>query len=144
MGNEFIDKDQLEALSEAAANERPKKRRVSRKKKRSADERISESRTLDQLMNGDFLTKKYVIDNFPFLAFVGFLVVLIIAKGYYMQELNNNIEKTKIELGEINAQKVTYGSELYLKKRRKNMVDKLEPLGLKEANEEPPKKIVVE
>ena len=58
--------------------------------------------------------------------------------------LSGNGGLTKIELGEINAQKVTYGSELYLKKRRKNMVDKLEPLGLKEANEEPPKKIVVE
>lgn len=144
MGNEFVDKDQLDALNEVAANEKPRKKRVSRKKKKSADDRISESRTLNQLMNGDFLTKKYVLDHFPFLAFVGFLIVLLIAKGYYVQSLNNNIEKTKVELGEINAQKVTYGSELYWKKRRKNMVDKLEPLGLKEASEEPPKKIVIE
>ena len=143
MGNEFIDKEGLEELNKAA-KEKKTKRKSRRKKKKTANDRISESRALNQLMNGDFLTKKYVLDNFPFLAFVGFLIVLLIAKGYYMQELNNNIEKTKIELGEINAQKVTYGSELYLKKRRKNMVDKLEPLGLKEANEEPPKKLVVE
>lgn len=143
MGNEFINKDELEALNEAA-KEKKTKRKSSRKKKRSANERISESRALNQLMNGDFLTKKYVLDNFPFLAFVGFLIVLLIAKGYYMQELNNNIERTKIELGEINAQKVTFGSELYWKKRRPNMVQKLEPLGLKEADKEPPKKIVAD
>lgn len=143
MGNEFIDKDQLEELNKAAEEKKPK-RRSRRKKKKTANERISESRALNQLMNGDFLTKKYVLDNFPFMAFVGFLVVLLIAKGYYMQELNNNIERTKIELGEINAQKVTFGSELYWKKRRPNMVEKLKPLGLKEADKEPPKKIVVE
>lgn len=142
MANEFIDKEQLDALNKAAEAEKPKKKRVRRKKK-SADDRISESRTLNQLMNGDFLTKKYVVDNFPFFAFVGFLIVMLIAKGYYVQELNNNIEKTKIELGEINAQKVTYGSELHLKKRRKNMLEKLGPRGLKESKV-PPRKIVIE
>ena len=144
MGNEFINKEQLEELNRAAAEEKQPKRKASRRKKKTADERISESRTLNQLMNGDFLTKKYVLDNFPFLAFVGVLVVLLIAKGYYMQELNNNIEKTKTELGEINAQKVTYGSELYWKKRRPNMVRNLEPLGLKESDKEAPKKILAE
>jgi hypothetical protein len=139
MGNEFIDKEQLEKLNEAAASEKPKK---TRRKKKTADEKISESKTLNQLMNGDFLTKKYVVDHFPFMAFVGFLIVVLIAKGYYVQGLNNNIEKTKIELGEINAQKVTFGSELHLKKRRKNMLDKLEPRGLKESDA-PPKKIVI-
>lgn len=140
MGNEFIDKDQLEKMTEAAS-EKTKTKKSGRKKK-STDDRISESRTLNQLMNGDFLTKKYVVDNFPFIAFVGFLIVMLIAKGYYVQGLNNNIEKTKIELGEINAQKVTFGSELHLKKRRKNMLEKLESKGLKESSV-PPRKIVV-
>lgn len=140
MGNEFIDKDQLEKLSEEVRAKRSNKK--VRSKRRSADERISESKALNQLMNGDFMTKKYVVDNFPFIAFIGFLIVLIIAKGYYMQSLNNNIEKTKIELGEINAQKVTFGSELHLKKRRKYMLEKLEEKGLKESSV-PPRKIVV-
>jgi len=140
MGNEFIDKDDLEKLKEASKGSEKKK---SRRKKKSADDRISESKTLNQLMNGDFLTKKYVVDNFPFFAFVGFLIVLLIAKGYYMNELNNNIEKTKMELGEINAQKVTFGSELHLKKRRTNMLEKLKPLGVKESSV-PPKKIEID
>lgn len=140
MGNEFIDNDELEKLNEAAKDS-PKKK--TRRKSKSTDERISESKTLNQLMNGDFLTKKYVVDNFPFMAFIGFLIVILIAKGYYMNELNNKIEKSKMELGEINAQKVTFGSELHLKKRRKNMLERLGPVGLKESSV-PPKKIEID
>src|SRR5690554_7613806 len=54
-------------------------------------------------MNGDFLTKGFVLNNLSYIFFVIFLMILMVSKGYYVHSLANDISKAEKEVGDITA-----------------------------------------
>jgi cell division protein FtsL len=121
--NEYIDKSSAEKQS--------KKKRKRRFFKGSSVGSKS-SQTVVQIMNGDFLTKEFVINNLAYIFFIMFLLILVVSKGYYVNQLASDIKKTEEELGQITADYVEAKAQLEERTRRTQLIEKLAPLGLKE------------
>ncbi len=118
--NEYIDKEKLKAQK---PKEELKAKKSSRKKGPSA---------FTQILNGDFLTKDFFLNNLTFIFFIMFLLLLIVGKGYYGKELSQDIDSTQKELDEMTADYVEAKAKLEEETRRYRLVEKLEPKGLKE------------
>jgi ABC-type transport system involved in cytochrome bd biosynthesis fused ATPase/permease subunit len=119
-GNEYIDKETLEASKPKEA----KKKAVKAKK--------SGPSAFTQILNGDFLNKEFILNNLSFIFFLMFLLLLITGKGYYGKELSQKINQTQKELDEMTADFVEAKARLEEETRRYKLREKLEPKGLKE------------
>lgn len=126
MQNEFIDKDELAALK-AKASEKETKRKKSKKKKNS-----TANKSLVQILNGDFLSKEFMLNNLNFIFFVMGLLLLTIAKGYYGDQLSKDVVKSEKELNQATAEYFESRAKLEENTRRHVLVEKLEGTGLKE------------
>ncbi|MFM7466331.1 MAG: FtsL-like putative cell division protein [Crocinitomicaceae bacterium] len=87
---------------------------------------------LTQILNGDFLTKEFFLNNLSFLFFLMFLLILLIAKGYYGKEVGKDIVKAQRDLDQSAAEYVELKSKLETETRRISLVEKLDSTGLKE------------
>lgn len=123
MDNEFVKKPEPEVVKE--------KPRKAAKKATSAD-RGKTSRAFAQILNGDFLTKEFVLNNLNFIFFIIFLLLLSVGKGYYGKQLSKDVDKTQKELDEVTAEFVESKAKLEEDTRRQVLVEKLESRGLKE------------
>ncbi len=95
-----------------------------------------------KILNGEFLSQKEIIDNLPFISFIAFLMVLLISWGYYTESVGREEAKLEKELGELNSEYFTLGSEYNRLSRQTQVADRLKETGLKESIN-PPKKIKV-
>ena len=123
MENEIVKKPEPEVTEE-----RPQKAT----KRKASSERTKTSRAITQILNGEFLTKEFVLNNLNFIFFVIFLLLLIVAKGYYGKQLIDDVNKAQKELDEISAEYVEVKAKLEEDTRRQLLIDKLESRGLKE------------
>jgi len=124
--NTYISKDQ--------SPKKEKKQRFKKKRTRttSSKDASKSSQTLVQIMNGDFLTKEFVLNNLAFIFFFIFLLILMVSKGYYVNQLASDIKRTEEEVGQITADYVETKAKLEEETRRTELIKKLEPIGLKE------------
>jgi hypothetical protein len=118
--NEFI-----ENLSEQETAQEPSKK--TRTKKGSA-----RSNPFISIINGEFLTKEFFLDNLSFIFYVIFMLVLLVAKGYYGKQLTKDVDQTQKELNEIMGDYVAKKARLEEDTRRIKLVEELAPIGLKE------------
>ncbi|MGV6861782.1 MAG: FtsL-like putative cell division protein [Putridiphycobacter sp.] len=95
-----------------------------------------------KILNGEFLSKKEIIDNLPFFSFVSLLMVLLISWGYYTESIGKTEAKLEKELSELNSEYFTLGSEYNRLSRQTQVAERLKETGLKESTN-PPKKIKV-
>ncbi len=95
-----------------------------------------------KILNGEFLSKKEIIDNLPFFSFVSLLMVLLISWGYYTESIGKTEAKLEKELSELNSEYFTLGSEYNRLSRQTQVAERLKETGLKESTN-PPKKIEV-
>lgn len=128
MDNEYIDKEKVdarEALKAAKEKKQQKKARTRQtpEKKQSA---------FVQILNGDFLTKEFMIGNLTFIFFVMFLLLLTVSKGYYGKKLSDDVNKTQLELNELTSDHFEAKTRLEEETQRVKLVDELEPRGLRE------------
>ena len=121
-GNEYIDKSEIDI----------KNQKKSKRKKRKSKVNKQNSQTLVQILNGDFLTKEFVINNLTYIFFIMFLLILLVSKGYYVNQLASDIHKTEEEVGQYTADYVEAKAKLEEQTRRMRLIEELEPLGLKE------------
>ena len=127
MENEYLDKEQQstkETSSKAAAKKKKKKKQS----------------LFVQILNGDILSKEFIIANLNFIFFVIFLLLLLIAKGYYAKQLVTDIAKEPKELDEYTSDFVEAKARLEEDTRRIKLVKELESTGLKET--ENPTKVI--
>ncbi|MDX1652829.1 MAG: FtsL-like putative cell division protein [Brumimicrobium sp.] len=103
-----------------------------KKKSRLGKAARKQSQTFVQIMNGDFLTKDFFLNNLTYIFFVVFLLILMVSKGYYVNQLSGDISKTEEELSEITADFVETKAKLEERTRRTELIEKLNPLGLRE------------
>ncbi|MBU2018662.1 MAG: hypothetical protein KJ941_03365 [Bacteroidetes bacterium] len=118
MDNEFIEKgDAPETVVQ------PKKK---------AKKNGSKGNFLISLVNGEFLTKEFVLNNLSFIFYMIFMLLLLVAKGYYGKQLTKNVDTSQKELNEILGDFVAKKALLEEKTRRIQLVEELAPHGLKE------------
>lgn len=126
MDNEYLDKDKVgaqEALKAAKEKKQAKRTRQKIEKKPSA---------FVQILNGDFLTKEFMLGNLSFIFFVMFLLLLTVSKGYYGKRLSDGVNKTQLELNELTSDHFEAKTRLEEETQRVKLVDELAPRGLKE------------
>lgn len=124
MENEYIDKDTVHAEQKKQEPKKAKKKETSSVNKRP--------NALIQILNGDFLTKEFVLNNLSFIFFVILLLLLLVGKGYYGKQLSKDAEKSQIELNELSANYVETKAKLEEETRRYKLIEKLSPKGLME------------
>ena len=126
MDNEYVDKEKVdarEALKSVKAKKQKTRKRQELEKKPSA---------FVQILNGDFLTKEFMLGNLSFIFFVMFLLLLTVSKGYYGKRLSDDVNKTQLELNELTSDHFEAKTRLEEETQRVKLVDELAPRGLKE------------
>lgn len=132
MENEFIDRAQLEQ-KEAAEAKKKKEKRIRKGKERKTN-------GLVQILNGDFFTKEFVLNNLGFIFFVMFLLLLAVGKGYYGKQLSRDVAKEQDILDELTSDYFEAKARLEEQTKRSKLVEDLGPKGLKET--ENPTKVI--
>lgn len=134
MDNEFLDRAQLDK-KESAEKKKVKKKKA---KKKAAKER--KPNAFVQILNGDFLNKDFMLGNLNFIFFIIFLLLMVVAKGYYGKQLSKDVVTTQQELDEATSDFFEAKATLEEETRRDVLVDELKGEGLKEMVD-PPKVI---
>jgi hypothetical protein len=121
MDNEYIDK-------EAAEQKQAKKEQVKSKK----SVKRARQNMFVQVLNGEFLTKEFVLNNLNYIFFFILLLLLSVGKGYYGKNLSKEVLKSQEELEEISGTYVEVKAKLEEDTRRFKLIEKLEKEGLHE------------
>lgn len=85
-----------------------------------------------QILNGDFLSKEFVIKNLGFIFYFILLLILLVGKGYYDKKLSKNADDAQKELDELTGDYVAKKAQLEEETKRITLVHELAPRGLKE------------
>ena len=135
MENEFVDKDALEVMEKTKREKEKKAKEKKAKRKAKAKSNKSKSKgpgMFVQILNGDFLSKEFMLGNLGFIFFVMFLLLLTVGKGYYGKELSKEVVKTQEELDEVTSDYFEAKARLEEETQRIKLVNQLEPRGVKE------------
>lgn len=106
--------------------------KIESKKEFKKDGRVSKTNALTQILNGDFLTREFVLNNLNFIFFIIFLLLLVVGKGYYGKQLSDDINATQQEVDQNAAEYIESKAKLETVTRRYKLVEKLEKRKLTE------------
>lgn len=109
--NEYIDKDSRQENSGSDNQKR------ATKKKKSA---------FSMILNGEFLTKGFVLDNLGFIFFLIFLLLILVSKGYYGKQLSKDINQAQRDVDQITADYVEAKAKVEEEGLRYKLVEKLD------------------
>jgi len=139
MENELRDKEELKALQEAATKK--EKRAKTAKADNSTGsstgkekaERVARPNLLVQVLNGEILTRDFVVNNLTFIFFILLLLLLMVSKGYYGKQLTKDINDRQEELDAQTAEYIENKAKLEELTTRYRLKRVLEKRGLKES-----------
>jgi hypothetical protein len=109
--NEYIDKDQTKEASSS------KDKKSARKPRKSA---------ITMILNGEFLTKGFVLDNLGYIFFLIFLLLVLVAKSYYGKQLSKDINQAQREVDQTTADYVEAKAKVEEEGLRYKLVEKLD------------------
>jgi len=92
-----------------------------------------DSNALTQILNGEFLTKSFVLNNLTYIFFILLLLIVFVAKGYYVKQLNTEIRSNQSELNQNAADYIDFKTQLESETRRYKLVERLKERELKES-----------
>ena len=92
-----------------------------------------EPNALTQILNGEFLTKSFVLNNLPYIFFILLLLIVFVAKGYYVKQLNADIKLNQGELNQNSADYIEFKTKLEEETKRYKLLEKLKDRELKES-----------
>ena len=95
------------------------------------------SRTLNAMLNGEFLTRAGVLKHLRFILFLVGLFVVYISIGYFFEGTLRDHVKTKQQLEEATARYNSTISELENRKQASEVLRRIDQLGLVEPEEQP-------
>tara|TARA_R110002072_G_scaffold303044_1_gene492086 strand:+ start:35667 stop:36092 length:426 start_codon:yes stop_codon:yes gene_type:complete len=127
MENEFIDRA-MQDVKDIEAN----KVKLKKASKKSTKKKSKGPNAFVQILNGDFLTKEFMLKNLNFIFFIMLLLLLVVGKGYYGKKLSSDVQSTQKELDEATSDYFEAKAQLEEKTRRTELVRKLKKTGLKE------------
>lgn len=87
---------------------------------------------LIQVLNGEILTRDFVLNNLTFIFFILFLLMLMVAKGYYGKQLQKDITDLQTNVDAQTAEYIENKARLEESTSRYRLVQALEKRGLKE------------
>lgn len=121
-----------------AAEEVKKPKKQRQKKIRKGSRKTANM--LIQVLNGEILTRDFVINNLGYIFFCIFLLIMLVAKGYYGKQLTKDIDTSLKKLDATTAEYVEAKAQLEEKTKRSELVKILEPRGIKETTK--PAKVI--
>lgn len=86
-----------------------------------------------QVLNGDILTRDFVLNNLTYIFFFLFLLLLVVSKGYYGKQLTKDIDALQTEVNANTAEYIENKAKLEELTARYRLVEMLERRGLKES-----------
>ena len=92
-----------------------------------------DSNALTQILNGEFLTKSFVLNNLSYIFFILLLLIAFVAKGYYVKQLNAEIRSNQSELNQNAADYIDFKTQMESETRRYKLVERLKDRELKES-----------
>ena len=92
-----------------------------------------DANALTQILNGEFLTKSFVLNNLPYIFFILLLLIVFVAKGYYVKQLSDEIKINETELNQNAAEYIEAKTKLEEETKRYKLVEKLKDRELKES-----------
>ena len=95
--------------------------------------KVKEPSALTQILNGEFLTKSFVLNNLPYIFFIILLLIAFVAKGYYVKQLKSEIKINETELNQNAADYIDFKTQLESETKRYKLVEKLKDRELKES-----------
>lgn len=102
------------------------------------------TRSFFEVINGNVLTREYVVRNIPFLVFLTFLMLTYIGLGYYGSSRLRKIENLKSEIIELKSEYLSTSTELNMVSGQKQIADSTAAMGLSEKRDHPPRVIQVD
>lgn len=121
MDNDFLNKDEV-----------VKKTTLKKRKRTRKNKRIKKTNSFIQILNGDFLTKGFMLNNLSFIFFIMLLLLIVVGKGYYGKQISNDVINTQKELNELTSDYFESKAILEEKTKRSELIKKLTKIGLKE------------
>jgi len=101
--------------------------------KSSRKERVKKPNPVAQILNGEFLTRSFVLNNLPYIFFSLFLLILFVAKGYYVKQIKDEIRATQIEINQNSADFLEVKTAFEIETRRQKLIEKLSDRALQES-----------
>ena len=101
--------------------------------KSSRKERVKKPNPVAQILNGEFLTRSFVLNNLPYIFFSLFLLILFVAKGYYVKQIKDEIRATQIEINQNSADFLEVKAAFEIETRRQKLIEKLSDRALQES-----------
>lgn len=125
----------LRDKSEAVTNELKDKtvKEAAKDKKEKKKGPAKRPNILVQVLNGDILTRDFVLNNLTFIFFFLFLLLLVVGKGYYGKQLTKDIEVLQTDVNARTAEYIENKARLEEMTTRYRLVEALEGRGLKES-----------
>jgi len=99
-------------------------------------------KSMQSVLEGDFLVKNRFLKLVPFLFYMLFLALIYIANIYSAEKRITEVNDAQNELKELNYEFITAKSRLMFISKRSEVARELEPTGIKEATV-PPEKIFI-
>ena len=94
------------------------------------------------MVNGNFLTKDFTIQQLPFVFFLTLIAILYISNTYYAEKTVRRINNVTNELKELRSEYITTKSDLMFISKQSEVAKAALIYGIKESVV-PPKKIVI-
>lgn len=140
MENELRDKEELGNPMDAVTGAQTKQEKKRAKKAASNTGKPKRQSLLVQVLNGEILTRDFVLNNLTFIFFILFLLMLMVAKGYYGKQLQSDINELQTELDATTAEYIENKAKLEESTTRYRLVQALEKRGLREMTD--PAKVI--
>jgi cell division protein FtsL len=120
-----------------------KKETPKSEKKNSSRKPSRVAKSFIDVLNGNVLTKDYVVTNLPFIGFLTAIMLVYIGMGYYADRNARKIEKIESEILEANSEVVSLKTELNMISSPEQIADSTRAMGLQESADFPPRVIRV-
>lgn len=117
--------DQPKTNDTVGADRNPRQKKTPRPPKRP--------NIIVQVLNGDILTRDFVLNNLTYIFFFLFLLLLVVSKGYYGKQLTKDIDALQTEVNASTAEYIENKAKLEELTSRYRLVEMLERRGLKES-----------
>ncbi len=119
--NEYIENE---------APEREERYASTKKSTSNAKEKVS---AFNQILNGDFLTKDFVLNNLNYIFFIFLLLMLLVSKGYYVKQVIDEANEAQIQLDQNTADYIEAKTAVEAMTERNLLVLKLQERELMES-----------
>lgn len=132
----------MDALKAQASEGKSTGKKREKKEKQTADNKtkVRRQNLFVQVLNGEILTRDFVLNNLTFIFFILFLLMMMVSKGYYGKQLQKDINDLQTEVDAQTAEYIENKAKLEESTTRYRLVQSLERRGLKEMTD--PAKVI--